>query len=170
MRNTLTEQEQQRWQQICEDYLRHKAMGGAESDVGQKIVVQLMDIVKSMQALSVSHNDQSTMKHRQQASYMKASHTGQMQLVQQMKDIKDVIHLLGQKISEATPEIPAPHIELINQPIPEIKALLGALAGTIEHSLSPLVRSLDKKMELDLDHNRKLIEISQHLKDLSQGG
>ncbi|HBF06784.1 MAG TPA: DNA repair protein [Gammaproteobacteria bacterium] len=169
MRNTLTEKEQQRWQQICEDYLRNKAMGGADSDVGQKIVVQLMDLVKSMQQVSNLSKDHSTAQHRQQASYMKASHAGQMLLVEHIKEIKDVIHLLGTQISESKPELPTPHIELINQPIPEIKALLGALAGTIEHSLSPLVRSLDKKMELDLDHNRKLIEISQQLKDLSQG-
>lgn len=48
LRAVLTEEQAQRWQQIKQDYLRHKAMGGADSDVGQRVVGQLVDLAGNM--------------------------------------------------------------------------------------------------------------------------
>ncbi len=43
--------EQQRWQQIKCDFMRNKALGGDNADVGDRVVTQLADLVKSVQAL-----------------------------------------------------------------------------------------------------------------------
>lgn len=48
LRGTLTDSQAQRWRQIKDDYLRNKAMGGADSDAGQQAVAQLSDIASAM--------------------------------------------------------------------------------------------------------------------------
>lgn len=52
LRGTLTEQEAARWQQIKRDFMRNKALGGDNADVGDRVVAQLADLVESVQALS----------------------------------------------------------------------------------------------------------------------
>ncbi len=52
MRGTLTEAEAQRWAQIKADFLRNKAMGGEDGDVGARIVAQLVDMAGEFSAIS----------------------------------------------------------------------------------------------------------------------
>lgn len=51
MRGVMTAQQKERWTQIKRDFMRNKAMGGDESDVGNRVVAQLADLVESIQAL-----------------------------------------------------------------------------------------------------------------------
>ena len=51
LRGVLTRDEQARWEQIKRDFLRGKAMGGEEADVGGRVVAQLADIAEGLQAL-----------------------------------------------------------------------------------------------------------------------
>ena len=51
MRGTLTDDEQARWQQIKADFLRNKAMGADDADVGGRVVAQLADIAVGLQRL-----------------------------------------------------------------------------------------------------------------------
>ncbi len=53
LRGTLTSAEAARWQQIKADFLRNKAMGGDDADVGGRMVAQLADIAGNLQALRV---------------------------------------------------------------------------------------------------------------------
>lgn len=48
LRGTLTAAQAQRWQQIKLDFVRNNAFGGADSDTGQQVVVQLADIAKAL--------------------------------------------------------------------------------------------------------------------------
>lgn len=52
IRGKLTEQQAARWQQIKKDFMRNKALGGDNADVGDRVVAQLADLVESVQALS----------------------------------------------------------------------------------------------------------------------
>lgn len=52
LRGTLSAEEQARWQQIKVDFLRSKAMGADEADVGGRVVAQLADIAVGLQRLS----------------------------------------------------------------------------------------------------------------------
>ena len=52
MRGELTELETARWAQIKTDFLRNKAMGGEDGDVGARIVAQLVDLVSGFNAIS----------------------------------------------------------------------------------------------------------------------
>ena len=52
LRGTLTEKDAARWQQIKKDFMRNKALGGDNADIGDRVVVQLASLVESVQALS----------------------------------------------------------------------------------------------------------------------
>jgi hypothetical protein len=51
LRGTLSDDEQARWQQIKADFLRNKAMGADDADVGGRVVAQLADIAVGLQRL-----------------------------------------------------------------------------------------------------------------------
>ncbi|MDN5664652.1 MAG: DNA repair ATPase [Psychrobacter sp.] len=52
MRGVLTEDEKARWAQIKADFLRNKAMGGEDGDIGARIVAQLVDLASGFHAIS----------------------------------------------------------------------------------------------------------------------
>ena len=52
MRGELTKIEAERWAQIKADFLRNKAMGGEDGDVGARIVAQLVDLASGFNAIS----------------------------------------------------------------------------------------------------------------------
>ena len=51
LRGVMTPTQQARWVQIKADFLRNKAMGGDDADVGGRMVAQLADIAGNLQAL-----------------------------------------------------------------------------------------------------------------------
>lgn len=51
LRGTLTTKDAARWQQIKKDFLRNKALGGDNSDIGDRVVAQLANLVESVQTL-----------------------------------------------------------------------------------------------------------------------
>lgn len=51
LRGTLSPQEAERWAQIKADFLRNKAMGADEADIGGRVVAQLVDIANGLQHL-----------------------------------------------------------------------------------------------------------------------
>lgn len=57
LRGVMDAAQTARWQQIKQDFLRHKAMGGADSDVGQRVVGQLVDLAGSMQQMAKNFQD-----------------------------------------------------------------------------------------------------------------
>ena len=57
-------------------------------------------------------------------------------------------------------------MEVINQPLPGLDKVLRVLADTLEGSLMPLVRNMDKKLDIDLRNHEKIEQVSQQLKQL----
>ncbi|MBG6018351.1 DNA repair ATPase [Proteus mirabilis] len=51
IRGILTEQDAIRWQQIKKDFMRNKALGGDNADIGDRVVSQLANLVESVQGL-----------------------------------------------------------------------------------------------------------------------
>ncbi|MGG4609179.1 DNA repair ATPase [Providencia sp. Me31A] len=52
LRGTLSAKDKERWQQIKKDFMRNKALGGDNTDIGDRVVGQLASLVESVQALS----------------------------------------------------------------------------------------------------------------------
>ncbi len=50
LREAMSEAQLARWTQIKRDFMRNKAMGAGEADVGQRVVAQLNDLVESVRA------------------------------------------------------------------------------------------------------------------------
>lgn len=95
LRGRLSEPQQQRWQQIKADFLRNKALGGDDSDTGNKIVLQLMDLVSGFAQINDSvhqtgerllQNQQATQKAQQKNQQIRHSQQDQLseQLTQQL--------------------------------------------------------------------------------------
>jgi hypothetical protein len=57
-------------------------------------------------------------------------------------------------------------VEVVNQPLPGMDKILRVLADTIEGSLMPLVRNMDKKLDIDLRNHEKMLEVSNQLRQL----
>src|SRR5690606_26931234 len=51
LRGTATPAQQARWKQIKADFLRNKAMGADDADIGGRMVAQLADIAGNLQSL-----------------------------------------------------------------------------------------------------------------------
>ncbi len=149
LRGNLSEQQQQRWQAIKEDFLRNKAMGGDDADTGGKVIAQLMDLSKGVQSLSAA---------AQQMTQTKAHQTGN-------SDVERINSLL-ESLTEAI-KTTRPAVKVVNEPVPGIDKVLTVLANTIEHSILPLVKTMDKKLEIDLRTHDKMKEISVQLRNLS---
>lgn len=149
----MTPEQAMRWQQIKTDFLRNKSMGGDDVDTGNKIVVQLADLVSGVRLLvdtakpPVSSDTDIKRDNRQQAAQQKM-----------------LLELVGQIQSSIAAN--RPQVEVINQPVPGLDKLLQTLTESIEQSLYPIVRSMDKKLEIDLRTHYKMQDISKQLADI----
>lgn len=72
------------------------------------------------------------------------------------------------KLTDAITESKPPNVEVINQPVPGVDAILRKLTESIEMSLFPIMRSMDKKMEIDLRTHYKMKEVAEKLGDLKE--
>tara|TARA_R100000306_G_scaffold62518_1_gene71687 strand:+ start:14027 stop:19279 length:5253 start_codon:yes stop_codon:yes gene_type:complete len=151
LRGNMTEAQQTRWMQIKKDFMRAKAMGGSDADVGSKVVAQLLDLVAGVEALGAAAREAAILQKQMpqpgplSASWVEAADS----VVAAVKSIQ-------------------PRIEVVNQPDPAINGILSTLADTIEHSLMPVVQSMDKKIDIDLKTQSKMFEIATRLRDLQK--
>ena len=172
LRGNMSEEEQQRWQQIKKDFLRNKAMGGDDADVGGKVVAQLVDLVEGVKQLG--HTAESVAESNQLNSDDKDNEpaaTKQLEVINSsLSRIGDLL-AAGYKAMQTQKPVeekaqPAPNIEVINQPVPGLDKVLRVLANTMENSIFPLVRTMDKKIDIDLRTHDKMAEISTQLRQL----
>ena len=138
LRGNMTPAQTERWDAIKKDFLRNKAIGGDDTDVGGKVVAQLVDLVDGVQQLRSAASQPSNTQNL-------------------AKTIEKLTTLVAEK--ETT-------VEVVNQPVPGMDKVLTVLADTIEHSIFPLVRHMDKKLEIDLGTYNKIKEIAGDLREL----
>ena len=182
LRGVLDQEEQSRWEGIKKDFLRNKAMGGGD-DIGGKVVAQLIDLVEGVTSLN---DAASVVAESSRASQQ--LHTQQLKSQQQEKQpdqqadtvppgipelrviaqsLKKLEAGLRSDASEKVVQQPQQtHVEVINQPVPGMNKVLQVLAKTIEESIFPLVRSMDKKLEIDLRTHDKMQSILENLRNL----
>ena len=167
LRGNMTQEQQTRWQQIKQDFLRNKAMGGDESDTGIKLVAQLHDLNSGLR-----EGIEKLLKPHDSATVHNDDPIRQQQLDANSKALRILLKTLNHNLSNLEQRVArpvaAPQVEVINQPVPGIDKLLQALANTIEHTISPLVRNMDKKLDIDLRTYNKMIEVSEQLRDLER--
>lgn len=144
LRGNMTNEQMSRWAQIKKDFLRNKAMGGDSADTGAKIVLQLADMAEGLKLLVDA-------SRRPQHAVNPA----------------DALQQALQKLSK-TLQVPAPKVEVINQPVPGLDKILKVLAETIEGSILPLVRNMDKKLDIDLRNYHQIKDVTTKLRELEE--
>ncbi|MAS24160.1 MAG: DNA repair protein [Oceanospirillaceae bacterium] len=152
LRGNMTAEQQHRWEAIKADFLRNKAMGGDDADTGARVVAQLADLVSGVQAgvetLTINATNASQQSGANQTLMADTINRGLQQFAAAMENLK-------------------PQVNVINEPVPGVDKILRALADTLEHSIVPLVRSMDKKIDIDLRTHDKMRDISEQLRKLS---
>lgn len=142
LRGVLDDEQDQRWQQIKDDFLRNKSLGGDADDVGNRIATQLADLVSSVSDLDRGQAELDS-------NYLAKLAASAEKIAQ------------GQARQE-------PNIEVVNQPNPELANVVGVLTNTIESTLFPILRSMDKKLDIDLRTQEKMHAISEQLRALQK--
>ena len=144
LRDVLTTEEAQRWDDIKQEFRRLKQIGGDEADVGVRVVSQLnamaQGIDKAVTALTL--RDEST-------------------VTDPNPGLQDSL----QAIADAMTNMKT-HVEVVNQPVPGIELLLQGLTATVEGSIFPLVQAMDGKIDLDLKTHHRMAAISEQLRTL----
>lgn len=149
LRGNMTKEQQARWSQIKSDFLRNKAMGGDNADTGGKVVAQLADLVGGVKGLS-------TIVEKQSAS-------GNEKEVAKLDVLAEVLDKLNTSIAGNKP-----NIEVVNQPLPGVDKVLTTLADTINESILPLVRSIYRKIDIDLHTHEKIKDLSGQLTTIQE--
>lgn len=150
LRGNMTVAQRERWDQIKKDFMRVKAMGGDEADTGSKIVAQLVDLTEGINGIAGAAHafGQSSLSNDKTEQYAGQAAT----IARSLDSLKEAI--TGSQ----------PKVEVINQPVPGVDKILRVLANTIEDTIFPLVRSMDKKLEIDLRTHEKMSEVSNQLR------
>ncbi|GAB1264221.1 DNA repair ATPase [Aurantivibrio infirmus] len=150
LRGTMTDEQSARWESIKKDFMRNKAMGGDDQDVGGKVVAQLVDMVSGFERLNSSLEN---------ASRSEAGGGSKDKLKNELNISSQTLADIEKLIKSAQSKV-----EVINQPVPGIDKLLSALTATMENSIYPLIKTMDKKFEIDLRTHDKMQDVSDQLR------
>ena len=146
LRGNMTEEQAARWAQIKRDFLRNKAMGGSDSDVGGRVVAQLNDLVEGVRGLG------GALQQPAQAAIEPPPAVPWAQLLEGLENLGRL----------------RPQVEVIAQPQPAVQKLLENLADTLQNSFLPLIKTMDKKIDIDLRTHNRMLEISTQLRSLAE--
>ncbi|MEL7538177.1 MAG: DNA repair ATPase [Pseudomonadota bacterium] len=149
LRGVLTDEQQVRWEQIKQDFLRNKSLGGDKSDVGTRISAQLADLVDNVGSLGEQLQPNGVLTELR-AQSAKSSET-----------LGAALDALRESIAEQKTTV-----NVTSKPSKEFGAVLETLNETIQHTLFPLVRSMDKRIAQDLEAHEKLEQLANDVASL----
>lgn len=139
LRGDMTPEQTKRWQEIVENFQRNNATGG--DDPGTRIAAQLYDLNSRMQsAIGLFEERKST-------------------------DFGDKVLQQMQELAKSLSNIQY-YVEVVNEPVPGIDALLKTMADTLETSIYPLVHVMEGKLDIDLRTQENTAKIFAELKNL----
>ena len=144
LRGTLSAEQAERWAQIKRDFLRNKAIGGSDADVGGRVVAQLNDLVEGVRALGA----------RRAGAPVDAEQPW-AQLLAGLERLRQV---------EPRVEV---DLQVVAPPQPGIQQLLERLADSLQHSFLPLLNAMDKKIDIDLGTHRNMQDMAHQLRELA---
>ncbi|VAW57896.1 ATPase involved in DNA repair [hydrothermal vent metagenome] len=127
LNNSLTEDEQARWDQIKQDYARIQSMGGDDSDSATKLANQVSKISQNLSGIQdvlTAHSDKSEL----------------------LSLVTDELRQIGDWLSKAQM-----NFEVVNQPVPGMDKVLNAMGDAITTSLLPVVSAMEHKLNMDHD-------------------
>ena len=142
LRGNMTAEQAERWAQIKRDFMRNKAMGGSDTDVGGRVVAQLNDLVEGVRGLA-------KLAPGEQAA---APTVPWAELLAGLDNLGKL----------------RPQVEVVAPAQPAVQKLLESLADSLQNSFLPLIKAMDKKIDIDLRTHNRMLEISTQLRDLGE--
>ncbi|MET1256131.1 DNA repair ATPase [Aliikangiella maris] len=156
LRGCLNDGQKQRWQQIKDDFMRNRAMGGDDADVGNKIVAQLADLVNGLKRFESTLTVPHTVSNDEELS--QTTNTLQKELNTILKDIA----LQVSKMATAN-QFSENAQSKLDKTMQTSLADRDNIKLVLESTLMPLIRIMDGKLDLDLKTHRKMNEINERL-------
>jgi MoxR-like ATPase len=158
LRGTLSEEKAMRWDAIKKEYLRQRQVGGDDTDVGTKVVMQLHALTDSV--TQAASRLSSIADNPSQLDVVASSMEQHQQALTRLHDTLRgfVDGLAGLQ----------PQVQVINPPMPGIDSLLMSLADMLEGSLFPLVRLMDGKLDLDLRTHDRMQQILAEIRGIAE--
>ena len=134
LRGTLTAERTQRWEQIKADFLRNRAMGGDDADVGKRVVGQLNDLVQSVRALAGSGHPEVAVPWDELLAALQSLH----------------------KLS--------PKVRVVMPPQQLIQQMLDGLSDSMRATVTPLADVMDRQVVAGREAQTQLLDIVRQLK------
>ncbi|RDZ26761.1 DNA repair ATPase [Lysobacter silvisoli] len=138
LRGTLDAAQTERWAQIKRDFLRNKAMGASDADVGGRVVAQLADLVEGVRALDAPREAPAEPPAPPAAAPW-----------------PQILALLERAAAAQRAPAPAPERDP--------QALLDGLRAALEAALQPLIGRLGDGAEQQAQLQQRLVEAIAHL-------
>lgn len=145
LRGNQSPEQLERWAQIKRDFQRNKAMGGSDTDVGGRVVAQLNDLVESVRGLA------------RQPDVEEAPADAQVPWQELLAGLEKLV----QKPANLEVEVVAPAQQ-------GVREVLVSLAESLENSFLPLIKVMDKKIDIDLRTHHRINDISNRLNQLGE--
>jgi hypothetical protein len=150
LRGNMSDEQKARWEQIKVDFLRTKSMGGDDADGSVKIANQMVDLVDQLKTIQTSVSESSSAARDR----MEEQNSIDLKQVKSQRkyeaEMSTALLASLDKISTSLGQPSDTVVEIINTPSDTISGTLDVLAHSIEHSIKPLILSMEKKMDIDL--------------------
>ena len=150
LRGNMSDEQKARWEQIKVDFLRTKSMGGDDADGSVKIANQMVDLVDQLKTIQASVSESSSAARDR----MEEQNSIDLKQVKSQRkyeaEMSAALLASLDKISTSLGQPSDTVVEIINTPSDTISGTLDVLAHSIEHSIKPLILSMEKKMDIDL--------------------
>ncbi|ABC27877.1 ATPase involved in DNA repair [Hahella chejuensis KCTC 2396] len=156
LRGTLTSDQQIRWASIKEEFAKNRGL--KDMDASQQAVRQLREMTDGLRRLTevVGQGNKPALPVEASKDYSADVVKQLARMVKAMSDLKD-----------AAPKVDvAPKVEVVNQPMPGLDKILATLADTIQNSIYPLVKTMDGKLQLDLETHKRMAELNAKIDSL----
>ena len=168
LRGNMTPEQAARWEQIKTDFMRTKALGGDETDSGNKIANQMINLVEGLSDLESSiiktSETNTEQLSEQNAEQTKLAKIELKKEAEQAQQILDALNAISAALD--TQQAPQPIVEVINQPSDKIIDTLDVLAESMETSIQPLLLSMEKKMDIDLRTLERIHELKKSVESI----
>lgn len=174
LRGNMTAEEKTRWNQIKDDFMRTKAMGGDSADVGTRVVGQLVDMSGHLQSVNeaIAESGSKGEDTAKQIARLGAVLNKRLDLSSELESVGEVskqLAALRKELKEYSEKSAVPaNIEIVNEAAPELEKTLKAIAKTFQTSILPLVKVMDGKLDLDLTTHRNMATILEEIRDLDR--
>jgi hypothetical protein len=163
LRGNMSEQQKVRWAQIKDDFLRSKAMGGEDADGSVKIANQMINLVEqiktiksSVEGSAVAARERLEDKNQFEIKLAKSQRKNQ---TENLEALLAALHKISDSVGQPADTV----VEIINQPSSKIGDTLEVLANSMEHSIKPLILSMEKKMDIDLRTLENIQELGNRI-------